>query len=194
MPAKGSETWRVFCAIDIGPEAAAQASNHINHLRQQFSASSASWNRDGRFHLTLKFIGEIPRACVDGLSLAADRAVNNLSPFSLRIEGSGVFPGKGMPKVLWLAIHDPFGKLAELQSHLEAECVQAGFAKEERPFRPHLTIARVRKPHDASALAVAHKEVRWVPVEFPVAELLVIRSELSSAGSRYWVISSHQLK
>ena len=168
-------------------------------LRARFRRAWAGVSADDlalRRHDADKFRAQrlIPRACVDGLSLAADRAVNNLSPFSLRIEGSGVFPGKGMPKVLWLAIHDPFGKLAELQSHLEAECVQAGFAKEERPFRPHLTIARVRKPHDASALAVAHKEVRWVPVEFPVAELLVIRSELSSAGSRYWVISSHQLK
>ncbi len=174
MPAKGSETWRVFCAIELPPEAALRATDHINHLRQQFPYSSASWNRDGTFHLTLKFIGEIPRARVDALSLAADRAVNNLSPFNLRIEGSGIFPAKGTPKVLWLGIHDPFGKLAELQTHLEAECAQAGVAKEERPFHPHLTLARLRKPHDARAL--------------------VIRSELSSAGSRYSVVSSHQLK
>jgi 2'-5' RNA ligase len=186
--------WRVFCAIELSATVCERVVDHLNKLQHSFPDVRASWNRDGKFHLTLKFIGELPRARLERLLLAADRAANSLSPFNLSVEGSGAFPGKGTPKVLWLGINDPSGKLARLQTRLEEECAQAGFAKEERPFHPHLTLARLRQPRGVRPLAAAHKEVGFAAVESPVSELLVIHSELSSAGSRYSVISSHPLK
>ena len=187
-------SWRVFCAIEIAAHVCERIVDHLNQLKHSFPDISASWNRDGKFHLTLKFIGEISQARVERLSLAADRAASNFSPFNLVVDGAGAFPKKGTPKVLWLGIVDSSGKLAELQTGLEEECAQAGFAKEERPFHPHLTLARLRRPHGARALAFAHKQAGFAAVQFPVPELLVIRSELSSAGSKYSVISSHPLK
>jgi 2'-5' RNA ligase len=184
-------SWRVFCAIEITASVCERIVDHMNKLKQSFPDVPASWNRDGKFHLTLKFIGDISRARVERFSLAADRATNNLSPFDLVVKGAGAFPMRGTPKVLWLGIDDLSGKLAELQTRLEEECAQAGFAKEERPFHPHLTLARLRKPNGARALAAAHQAHGFAAVEVPVRELLVIRSELSSAGSRYSLISRH---
>jgi len=66
-----------------------------------------------------------------------------------------------------------------------------GFAKETRPFHPHLTIARLRQADTARELAVTHKQMEFEPLEIAVAELLVIRSELSSEGSKYTVVSRH---
>jgi len=186
-------SWRIFCAIELSPTVSARVTEHINKLKNRVPNTQASWNRDGKFHLTLKFIGETPQARVERVSLAADHAVHNLAPFSLIVEGTGVFPKSGTPKVLWLGISDPSGKLTELQTRLEQQCVQAGFAKEERAFRPHLTVARLRKPHGARALAAAHKEMGFAAVEVQVAELLVIRSELSSQGSKYTIITRHPL-
>jgi len=80
-----------------------------------------------------------------------------------------------------------------LQSRLEAESEAAGYPKEQRPFHPHLTIARLRDPRVARALASAHKEMQFDPVVIPVSELVVIRSELSSAGSKYTAVSRHAL-
>jgi 2'-5' RNA ligase len=68
-----------------------------------------------------------------------------------------------------------------------------GFAKEARPFHPHLTIARLRQPDNARALTAAHKQMEFEPLEIAVTELVVIRSELSSAGSTHTVVSRHQL-
>ena len=99
----------------------------------------------------------------------------------------------GTPRVLWIGVDDHSRRLAELQTKLEDECARIGFEKEERAFSPHLTIARLRKPQGARALAVAHKEMGFKPVTIEVAELLVIRSELSSKGSNYTVISRHPL-
>lgn len=186
-------TLRVFCAVELPADASARATDHINSLRQQFPNVPASWNRDGKFHLTLKFIGEIPKAQVERLSLAAQRATVNLSPFKVIVTGAGVFPKKGPPKVLWLGIDDPTGQLATLQARLDQECAREGLRKEERAFHPHLTIARLRKPQGARGLAIAHQEMGFAAVEVPVSELLVIRSELGSAGSKYTLISRHGL-
>jgi len=185
--------WRVFCAIELPAGASERATAHINHLRRQFPDIRASWNREAKFHLTLKFIGEMAQTRVKSLSLAAERATRNLQAINLIVEGAGVFPNHGPPKVLWLGIKDPSGQLAELQTRLEEECAREGFNKEQRVFHPHLTIARLRKPNGVRELAAAHKESGFEAVDISVSELLVIRSELSNKGSKYTTISRHPL-
>ncbi|MCU1263870.1 MAG: 2-5 ligase [Acidobacteria bacterium] len=184
---------RIFCAIELPTAACARATEHIKSLREQFSATPASWNRDGRFHLTVKFVGEIPQNKVERLSLAAQRATVNLSPFKIIVAGAGVFPKKGPPKVLWLGIDDLSGGLTTMHTQLDQECAREGFGKQERAFHPHLTIARVRSQSGARELAAVHEERGFAPVEVPVSELLVIRSELGSAGAKYTTISKHPL-
>jgi len=185
--------WRVFCAIEFPAAVSLRATEYSTRLREQFPDGSASWNRDRNFHLTVKFIGEIPPARVARLSLATQRATDNLSSFNLIVAGAGVFPTKGPPKILWLGIDDPTAQLATLQARLEQECAREGFGKEVRAFHPHLTIARLRKQQDAPELADVHKEMGFAAVEVSVSELLVIRSELGSTGSKYTTISRHPL-
>jgi 2'-5' RNA ligase len=121
------------------------------------------------------------------------RAVSAVEHFSIRFEQTGVFPTHGQPRVLWIGVNDLSAKLAELHARLEEESAQAGFAKEIRPFHPHLTVARLRQADKARALANAHQQMEFDPLEVDVAELLVIRSELSSEGSNYTVVSRHAL-
>jgi 2'-5' RNA ligase len=185
--------WRVFCAVEVPEQVRQTVLQHIAGLREAVPDAKASWARDANLHLTLKFLGEIPQTSVADLSSAASRAVAALSPFSIRLEQAGVFPKQGQPRVLWIGINDSSGKLGELHTQLEDEALKAGFEKDDRPFHPHLTIARLRQPHHAGALATAHKQMEFSPLEVPVSELLVIRSELSSTGSRYSVISRHTL-
>ena len=146
------------------------------------------------FISTLKFLGNISTASVSDFSEAASRAASSVKRFEIRVEQTGVFPPRGLPRVLWLGVNDGDGKLAQLHKRLEAESGKAGFLPEHRPFRPHLTIARVRQAAHASALAAAHVQMEFDPLELVVSELLVIRSELGSAGSKYTVISSHPLQ
>jgi 2'-5' RNA ligase len=75
---------------------------------------------------------------------------------------------------------------------LEEECAKEGFDREERAFRPHLTIARLRKPEGAKRLADAHLKQEFKPARIDLTELIVFRSELSSKGSTYTAISRHQ--
>jgi 2'-5' RNA ligase len=185
--------WRVFCAVEVPQSARERVLAHIARLQEAVPEVKASWIRDANLHLTLKFLGDTPQTSVADFSAAAARAVAAVAPFSIRLEQTGVFPKQGQPRVLWIGINDSSGKLGELHTQLEDEAMKEGFEKDDRPFRPHLTIARLRQPHHAGALATAHKQMEFSPLEVPASELLVIRSELSSAGSRYSVISRHTL-
>lgn len=193
MAAATNETWRVFCAIELPILVREKIFEHIRRLRDAAPDSPASWSRAENVHLTLKFAGEIPRSRVDDFSHAAANSVAGLTPFEIGIGNTGAFPKHGTPRVLWIGVDDYTGRLAELQSKLEDECSDSGFEKEARAFGPHLTIARLRKPQGARELAGAHKEMGFVLTEVSVRELSVIRSELSSQGSKYTVISRHAL-
>lgn len=185
--------WRVFCAIEL-PEAVRQrVTRHMVRLKEAAPDAQASWSRAENIHLTLKFLGEIPQVSVQSLSEAASRAVEGLGPFTIRLEQTGVFPPHGSPRVLWIGVNDLEGKLAKLHVRLEAESEKAGFPRESRSFHPHLTLARIRQPQHARTLASAHKATPFEPLEIAVSELLVIRSELSSEGSKYSTISRHPL-
>jgi 2'-5' RNA ligase len=187
-------SWRVFCAVEIPEQVRQLALRHIVSLREAVPDAKASWSRDANLHLTLKFLGEMPRVSVPDISTAASRAVTGLAPFSVHVEHTRVFPEHGKPRVLWIGINDLSGKLVELHTRLENEAAQAGFAREGRRFQPHLTLARLRQPRHARTLADVHQQIKFETVSIVVSELLVIRSELSNEGSKYTAISRHPLR
>lgn len=194
MKSAPDEVWRVFCAIELPKATRALVLQHIAKLKQAVPDARASWSRDTNLHLTLKFLGEIPERSVAEFSNAAARAVAGVAPFEIRLETNGAFPPRGQARVLWIGVNDASGKLGALQTRLEGQAALAGFPEETRDFHPHLTIARLRNPPQALTLPAVHQETEFQPAEILVSELLVIRSELSSAGSKYTVVSRHQLQ
>jgi 2'-5' RNA ligase len=102
-----------------------------------------------------------------------------------------VFPSNGQPRVLWIGVDDPSNSLTLLHQTLEDECAQAGFTREQRPFHPHLTIARLRKPQGARRLAQAHKAMGFDRETVVVSHLALIRSELRSEGSRHTTVARY---
>ncbi len=123
--------------------------------------------------------------------MLSKRAAKWVAPFEINIENFGAFPPQGQPRVLWIGIEDPSGRLASLHHLLENECAEAGFGREQRPFHPHLTIARLRKPRDARRLVLVHKEMGFIRKTFTVSRQALIRSELHSEGSRHTPIARH---
>jgi len=186
-----SEHWRVFIAIELPSFVRKSLSNHINRLRNALPDVHASWSREENLHLTLKFLGDTPVAKIEALSQAAQRTAVSFQPFDLIVGRCGAFPPRGQPRVLWIGIDDPTGELAKLHRALEDECAKAGFAREERPFHPHLTIARLRKPQGSRRLAELHGEVGFTNQQVGVPEMVLFRSELLSEGSRHTAISRH---
>jgi 2'-5' RNA ligase len=189
-----SSLLRVFCAIELPAEVRERAARHIARLREAVPEVRASWERTEKLHITLKFLGEIAPKRVEALSGAASSATRIARTFTLELAGAGAFPPHGSPRILWLGINDPSGSLARLQSRLEEECASAGFAREERSFHPHLTLARIRAPQGARTLAQAHRETAFETIEFAVTALVIMRSDMGTGGSRYTEISRHRFK
>lgn len=185
------ETWRIFIAIELPATLRQRIINHIDCLRSAIPDIRASWSREDDLHLTLKFLGDIRVESVERLSVTASAAASKLDPFEIVVEGCGAFPPRGQPRVLWIGIDDPSGKLSELHLALEHKCAKAGYPNEERPFHPHLTIARIRKPHDSRRLAAVHRDMGFEPETVPVSTLTIMGSELRSEGSLYTAISRH---
>ena len=188
-----SELWRVFIAIELPADVRKSLSAHINRLRKAEPEIHASWNRDENLHLTLKFLGNAPGAKIEALSQAVHRAADRFQLFDMIVGRCGAFPPRGQPRVLWIGIDDPSRKLTELYRALEDECAEAGFAREQRPFHPHLTIARLRKPQRSRRLAERHRLMGFTNQQVSVSEMVLFRSELLSEGSRHSVISRHPL-
>jgi 2'-5' RNA ligase len=180
-----AQEWRVFCAIELPDVVRARLDEHVRQLRKEVPDAAASWSRVENIHLTLKFFGNVEVKRIQRISEAAERVGKQSSMFQIGVGETGVFPKSSRPQVLWIGIKDPSGQLGVLQERIENECAAEGFAKENRPYRPHLTIARLRKPEGARRLADAHLPMRFESVEVGVKELVVFRSELGPKGSKY---------
>ena len=187
------QSWRVFCAAELPDKVRKRLQEHIQRLRGDVPDVAASWSRVENIHLTLKFFGNVELDRVQTISDAAERTVAEFPAFQITVGNTGVFPRPSRAQVLWIGVNDPSGKLSDLQKRFDDECAAQGFAKEDRAFRPHLTIARLRKPHGARRLADTHLNMQFEPIPVTLTELIIFRSELSSKGSKYTAISRHQL-
>jgi RNA 2',3'-cyclic 3'-phosphodiesterase len=183
-------TWRVFCAIELPPEVRARLEDHVRRLRKEVPDVAASWSRVENIHLTLKFFGNVEVKRIEKISAAAERAVKEFSTFQIGVGGTGVFPRPSRPQVLWIGIVDQSGRLSALQEKFEDACAAEGFPKEDRAYKPHLTLARLRKPEGARQLADAHLQVKFEQIEIEIKDIVIFRSEPSPKGSKYSVIST----
>ena len=183
----------MFCAVELPEVIRTQIEKHTERLRVAAPESQPSWSRVNNIHLTLKFFGNVEVSRVNLLTDALSRAVDRVSQFRVSIAGTGAFPNTRQPRVLWIGVNDSSGQLKQLHESIDGECAKKGFEKESRAYRPHLTLARIRKPQSASALAEANQDFGFEAIEMRVGEVLLFRSELSSKGSRYTVVSRHKL-
>ena len=188
-----AQSYRTFIAIELPAKLRALVIDYIKRLRDKVPDVSASWSREDNLHLTLKFLGEVPVTRIEELSSAVSAAVHGCVPFEVRLSGCGVFPPHAKPNVLWIGIEDATRGLRKLQTKLEEECAARGFTRDVRAYHPHLTIARIRKPHGAKDLAAAHVTSDFAAQTLTARELIVFRSELLPQGSRHTSISRHAL-
>jgi len=185
--------FRIFAAIELSVAIRARIQEHMDQLRAAVPEFQPSWTRVENIHLTVKFFGNVQQDKIVLVEKAASRAVNGFSPFEISIGGTGAFPKPNHPRVLWVGITDESGKLSELHERFESECVKEGFDKEARGFRPHLTIARIKKPDGSRRAAELNQHLGFQPLSLNVGELVIFRSEVSSKGPKYTALSRQTL-
>lgn len=164
---------RCFVAVGCDPECVRALAAWQGELRRR--VAGVAWVAPETFHLTLRFFGELAEA---RLPLAADavrRAAAAAQPFEVRLSGAGRFA-----RALWVGVDSP--GLAALAATVEAELRRAGFGAAERPFRPHLTLGRLRDARtDVAAVVAAQATTVWGA--WRVDELRLMRSQLDPQGA-----------
>jgi 2'-5' RNA ligase len=138
------------------------------------------WVLAANLHLTVRFIGAVERALVDGV--ADSLAAAGLQGFDLQLGDLGTFRRGRLVRVLWMGLSEGVAEAAELAGQVEAACSRAGLASEARAFQPHLTLARAR-PRDGAVLPEMPEAPRVEP--WRAQELVLYQSRLGRAGAVY---------
>jgi 2'-5' RNA ligase len=183
----GNETVkkRIFIAIDISEEIREAAANYIKRMSEQFPHAPVKWERPGKLHLTIKFLGSTEEALIPGvIDLISDSAKQS-HPFEISIGGTGAFPSVKSPRVLWLGVSEPTGALKDLAGRSDKDCAAIGFEPETRAFKPHLTLARIRDPGHAAEIGAVHAASQFGPLRFTCDRLVIYESHLGRDGSTY---------
>jgi 2'-5' RNA ligase len=132
---------RLFLAINLEPTLRRAILDATAPLRA--AAPTLSWVDETRLHLTLKFLGEQSETVVSELRQSVDQVAARHRRFTMRLAGVGAFPNFRRARVVWMGIEDE-PRLELLHHDIELACESGGFELEGRPFRPHLTLARVK--------------------------------------------------
>ncbi|HMQ03475.1 MAG TPA: RNA 2',3'-cyclic phosphodiesterase [Pyrinomonadaceae bacterium] len=175
---------RVFAAIDIPLSARNSAARHIASLRMKFAGHKIGWVRPDNLHLTLKFFGDVADIQLEKIEEVIAVAADEFEPFKFEIAGTGVFPNRRRPRVLWLGIENP-QTLQRVAAMLDLQCEQIGFPPEKRPFHPHLTIARIREPERSGIVADEHLCSEFESNECWARDIVLYQSVLGPDGSTY---------
>jgi 2'-5' RNA ligase len=141
---------------------------------------------EGGLHLTLKFLGEIPRGDVARAMRLVEAAAVPEEPFASEVGGLGAFPPRGRPRVVWVGMSDPEGTLARLHGRLDRSLGELGVRGENRRYTPHVTLARVRDRAGAFGLADRLEEIPSRPAGVQeISEIVLMMSELRPSGALY---------
>ena len=178
---------RLFIGIPLPPQYQEMLGSIRKEWEKRFK-SKLSWTRPDNWHLTIKFLGEVK----DDKLPELEKFIKELDFECFSIEGSGVgfFSSKGEYRVIWLGLKKDVQSLIGLAVKIDYGLNILGFEKEKRPFRGHLTLARIRRfyktdPWTEMAEHVGNRE--W-PV-FEVKEVVLWQSILGRSGPRYETVT-----
>ena len=175
---------RLFLAINLPPEVRRDILDATATLRE--TAPEVSWLDEPRLHLTLKFFGEQPPERLDTIASAATAVAAQHRALVMSLGGIGAFPNFRRARVVWMGVeHDP--RLELLHHDVEVAYEALGFEVEGRPFRPHLTLARLKHPLPEERLRKLSRAARQVDfsTECDVQSIDLMESELLAAGAAY---------
>lgn len=144
---------RLFIGVWLSEAARDEALRYIEFIKP--GIPGFKWSAPGQLHFTLRFLGETPPGEVSRLTAVLQETAAGFSPFELRLGEPGRFPERGKPRILWLGASRGGEELTELAGAVEAACLSLGFPAADKPFWPHLTIARAKEGNGEARLPAA---------------------------------------
>lgn len=182
---------RTFVALLLPPAWIEYLGELTERLRE--GTSGLSWVKAANVHVTVRFLGDLGDSGVKRASDAVLRTAEPLEAPVARLGGLGAFPSLTRARVLWVGLSDGEEEVRALGNAVSDGLRLAGFGPPEKPFRPHMTLARVRE--GARGLqAIRAASLPPPPPATPLDRIAVMKSELHPAGSRYTALAEVRLR
>ncbi len=187
---------RLFVACEVPEDIRETIGEVIEGLKAK-SGTAVRWIRPDGVHVTLKFLGEVPTKKLPAVKLAIQEAVVGHPPFELEFSNIGTFGGREGLRLMWAGIAGDVLRLEALVRAVNAALAVVGFEPERRPFRPHLTLGRVRdeiSTRHRAEIEVAVGKTGVPQVSWRTAQVSLMRSRITSAGATYEVLATFPLR
>jgi 2'-5' RNA ligase len=187
---------RAFIAIDLAAEIRKRLDQVSSELRQRLRDVPVRWVAVENIHLTLKFLGDVSLANLEVLKKILQSEASGHSPFEISVGDLGAFPSTHRPRVIWVRVQSP-AELNSVQHSIEVETNRLGYATEDRPFSPHLTLGRVSRNATAGEVRRIGDVLDSYKVGFlgamQVRTVHLYRSDLRPGGAVYTCLFSASL-
>lgn len=179
---------RAFIAISLSPEIHQKLGQLMDGLRARLPRAPVRWVQPQNIHLTVKFLGDVSTASQEMLTKMLAAEASRHPCFEVSVGELGVFPSPHRPKIIWVGVEAP-QELHGLYRLVENEMMRLGYAPEERPFSPHLTIGRVSRSAKPEEYRQIGETVKESKVGFlgalRVTSVELFRSDLRPGGAVY---------
>lgn len=191
-PFDSAATFRAFIGVDLPAEVRSRLADMQAALRA--TGADAGYPKAADLHLTLAFLGDILPDTARAIAGALDRIAAAMPPFAFRVAGAGCFGPAAAPRVVWAGV-PACPPLQTLQLRVTDAVRALGVPLEDRPFAPHITLARIRGVRNLPALTSAVSSFRSnLFGEVQVSRIILMRSNLDLPHTRYTEESAAHLK
>lgn len=182
---------RIFIAIKI--EVGAEMMRMISSLKALLGNESIKWIDPGNIHITLAFLGDTEEKRIKILSSILRNRCRNFGEFKFVLKGTGIFKNYRDPRIIWVGIQIN-NKLLKLNDIIISGLKDADFNTEDRPFKPHLTIGRIRSVKDIENLKTVLERYRDTEIQtVNVKEVILYESILMQTGPLYKPLRKYSL-
>jgi RNA 2',3'-cyclic 3'-phosphodiesterase len=182
---------RSFLALDLPGQVTDFLENVSNQLKQ--SRADVKWVNPKSIHLTIKFLGNIKRPTIHEIETTVKPIFSSYTPIQLKVSNIAVSPNPRQPRVIWAGIEDPTGCIIRMVPIIEDAFFKMGFAKEKRPFTPHLTLGRTRSAEGRERLINIMSGLTCDSPVFTIDRAILFQSVLNAAGANYSALSVFKL-
>lgn len=187
------ETWRLFIAVPL-PLSVREI---LGSIAEQLKAHRwpVKWVQPDLAHVTLKFLGDAQTDLVPAIECELGAIATQHGSTDAVVGQVGAFPSVNRARVIWLGLDGDVSPLAELAEDVDRAMSGIGFSPEDRPFRPHITLGRLRQGKTPpSDLAEAIEKLDIPRMSVPLDRVQLVRSVLSQSGPAYTVLSEWRLE
>lgn len=186
---------RLFFAVLLDDHTRQRVALVQEAMKRALAGQRISWVKEENLHLTLRFLGEQDEKGLRQAIETGQFVASQHSHFRFVVRGAGVFPDTRRARVLWVGVEEPVEPLYRLAHHLEQSLRQHGFPSEDKPFRSHITLARIKEPPPAQ---VVQRLLESLPDEplggVEVRSFVLMQSALHPNGSVYTPVQEFPLK